>query len=197
MLQHAGASDDAIQMAQQLRCTCQLSKPPKRPHPSRPEVRAVVFNTCVHADLKYLHDYKQCVCVWRCPSLTRRPTTTRPSCSRTAIPVTWQPSSCSCGSVYLVLHRAFVLTKVVTGNLISSSFWRAAAVSTPNSSDRVARGVTATPSGVAVQATVEEKQLVGRVQMKLGLSACQAKNSVISRGGHSAHASFRETSMLP
>ena len=42
--------------------------------------------------------------------------------------------------------------------------------------------------GVAVQATVEEKQLVGRIQVKLGLlAACQAKNSVISRGGHSAH----------
>ena len=42
--------------------------------------------------------------------------------------------------------------------------------------------------GVAVQASVDEKQLTGRTQMKLGLCcACQAKNSIISRGGHSAH----------
>ncbi|CAE7531744.1 RE1, partial [Symbiodinium necroappetens] len=42
--------------------------------------------------------------------------------------------------------------------------------------------------GAAVQANVDEKQLTGRSHMKLGLScACQAKNSVISRGGHSAH----------
>ena len=52
--------------------------------------------------------------------------------------------------------------------------------------------------GVAMQAGVEEKHLVGRAQMKLGLScSCQAKNSIISRGGHSALPGFWATGCVP
>ena len=59
MLQHGGAKDDVIKVASELACpSCQLSKAPRRPWPSRPEVRAVVFNTVVHLDLKYLKDFR-------------------------------------------------------------------------------------------------------------------------------------------
>ena len=62
MLGHGGATDEMVKLATDLACpSCHLSKPPQKPFPSRPEVRSVVFNTVVHADLKYMHDFKEAV----------------------------------------------------------------------------------------------------------------------------------------
>ena len=193
MLQHAGASDETVQMVQHLRCpACQLSKQPKRPHPSRPEVRAVVFNTCVHADLKYLHDYKHDVYValsvvdeatnYHQAKLlkNRSPGHVAAKFMSMWIGLFGPPQSIRLDqggeweSDFIQLLEAHSIHSEFVG---SHSPW----------SNGYAERHGAL-LGIAMQATVEEQQLVGRIQMKLGLAAaCQAKNSVISRGGHSAH----------
>ena len=193
MLQHAGASDDTVKMAQQLQCpSCQLSCPPKRPHPSRPEVRAVVFNTCVHADLKYLHDYKGGVYV--ALSVVDEATTYRqakllknrsPGHVAAKFLSRWislfgppQTIRLDQGGEW---ETEFI--QMLEAHSIHSEF---VGSHSPWSNGYAERHGALL--GVAVQAVVEEKQLTGRLQLKLGLAAaCQAKNSVISRGGHSAH----------
>ena len=72
-------TDEMVKLATDLVCpSCHLSKPPKKLFLSRPEVRSVVFNTVVHADLKYMHDFKVAVyvgisCLTRRPMRNRRP----------------------------------------------------------------------------------------------------------------------------
>ena len=204
VLQHAGASDETVKMAQQLRCpACQLSKQPKRPHPSRPEVRAVVFNTCVHADLKYLHDYKQGVYValsvvdeatnyHQAKLLKNR----SPSHVAAKFMSMWVALFGPPQSIRLDQGGEWEsdFIQLLEGHSIHSGFVGSRSPWSNGYAER--HGALL---GVAVQAAVEEKQLSGRIQMKLGLAAaCQAKNSVVSRGGHQCTlSSFRETSMLP
>ena len=54
-----GANPEMIKLASELICPAwQLSSPPKRPHAARPEIRSDVLNTALHADLKYLYEFK-------------------------------------------------------------------------------------------------------------------------------------------
>ena len=60
MLDVGGANQDLLKLASALKCpTCELSAPPKRPLPARPEARPICFNSIIHVDLKYQHDFKK------------------------------------------------------------------------------------------------------------------------------------------
>ena len=193
MLQHGGAKDEVLKLAADLACpTCQMAKAPHRSFPARPEVRAVVFNTVIHADLKYLKDFRGEVYValsvvdeatnYHLAKLLRN---REPSHVAAKFMSMWiglfgppQKIRLDQGgeweSDFIQLLKAHSIHSEFVG---SHSPW----------SNGYAERHGAL-LGVAVQANVDEKQLTGRSQMKLGLScACQAKNSVISRGGRSAH----------
>ncbi|CAE7928562.1 RE1, partial [Symbiodinium sp. KB8] len=193
MLQHGGAKDDVIRMASELACpSCQLSKAPKRPFPARPEVRAVVFNTVVHLDLKYLKDFRGGIYValsavdeatnYHLAKLLRNREPAHVAAKFVSMWIAMfgppQRVRLDQGGEW---ETEFI--QLLEGHSILSEFVGSHAPWSNGFSER--HGALL---GVAVQANVDEKQLVGRSQMKLGLScACQAKNSVISRGGHSAH----------
>eukprot|EP00439_Symbiodinium_sp_Y106_P070485 s391_g12.t1 len=193
MLQHGGASDDMVRLASTLACpSCQLSRAPKKPFPSRPALRAVVFNTTVHADLKYLHDFRGGVYValsvvdeatnFHQARLlrTREPAHVAAKFLSMWIGVFGTPQTIRLdqGGEW---ESDFI--QMLEGHSIHSEF---VGSHSPWSNGYAERHGALL--GVAVQATVEEKQLVGRAQMKIGLAcACQAKNSIVSRSGHSAH----------
>ena len=193
LLQHGGAKDDVLRLAEGLVCpSCQLSKAPRRPFPSRPEVRAVVFNTAVHADLKYLRDFRGVVYValsvideatnYHLAKLLRN---REPAHVAAKFMSMWvglfgppQRIRLDQGGEW---ETDFI--QLLEAHAIHSEF---VGSHSPWSNGYAERHGALL--GVAVQANVDEKQLTGRAQMKLGLScACQAKNGIISRGGHSAH----------
>ena len=193
LLQHGGAGDEVLRLASGLVCpACQLSKAPKRPLPARPEVRAVVFNTAVHADLKYLRDFRGVVYValsvideatnYHLAKLLRN---REPGHVAAKFLSMWvglfgppQRIRLDQGGEW---ESEFI--QLLENHAIHSEF---VGSHSPWSNGLAERHGALL--GVAMQANVDEKQLAGRAQMKIGLScACQAKNSVISRGGHSAH----------
>ncbi|OLQ12070.1 hypothetical protein AK812_SmicGene4036 [Symbiodinium microadriaticum] len=165
---------------------------PKRPLPARPEVRAVVFNTAVHADLKYLRDFRGVVYValsvideatnYHLAKLLRN---REPGHVAAKFLSMWvglfgppQRIRLDQGGEW---ESEFI--QLLENHAIHSEFVGSHSPWSNGFAER--HGALL---GVAMQANVDEKQLAGRAQMKIGLScACQAKNSVISRGGHSAH----------
>ena len=193
MLQHGGANPEMIRLASELVCpACQLSSPPGRPRAARPEVRSVVFNTALHADLKYLRDFKGGLYValsvvdeatnYHLAKLLR---TRRPDQVASKFISMWIAMFGSPQSIRLdqggEWEKEFI--QMLEAHSIHSEFIGSHSPWSNGYAER--HGALL---GVSVQAIVQEKQVVGRAGMKLALSAaCQAKNAVVSRGGHSAH----------
>ena len=193
MLDLGGANQDLLKLASTLKCpTCELSAPPKRPLPARPEARPICFNSIVHLDLKYQHDFKKEIYValsivdgatsFHCAKLlrTRDPAHVAQKFLNAWIAVFGVPTTVLLDqegefeTEFIAVLESHSIASKVTG---SYAAWQ--------------NGLAERHGallGTAWTAVIEEMQVAGRQAMKSALScAIQAKNASISRQGHSAH----------
>ena len=193
MLEVGGANQDLLKLASTLKCpTCELSAPPKKPLPARPEARPICFNSVIHVDLKYQHDFKKEIYV--------------------ALSIVDGATSFHCAKLLRTRDPAHVAKKFLNawiavfgipttvlldqGGEFETEF--IAVLESHSIASRVTGSYAAWQNGLAERhgallgtawtAVIEEMQVVGRQAMKSALScAIQAKNATISRQGHSAH----------
>ncbi|CAE7449079.1 TY1B-PR1 [Symbiodinium sp. CCMP2592] len=193
LLQMGGASDELLDMARNLKCPlCQMRKQPIRPLPARPGSRPIAFNYEVHLDLKYIKDAGNQLYV----ALSMVDAAT---CFHAARLLRCRdPSHVAAKfmSGWLGLFGIPVAIVLDQGGEFETEFIALL------ESHSIASKVTGSYApwqngfcerqgallGVACAAAVEADKAEGRAAMKAALAcALQAKNSTVSRRGHSAH----------
>ena len=193
MLQMGGAADELVKMAKTLQCpTCQMRKQPSRPLPARPGTRPIAFNFEVHLDLKYIKDaagqlyvalsmVDAATCYHAARLLRcREPAHVAGKFMNAWLAVFGVPVAVVLDqggefeTEFIALLEAHSIASKVTG---SYAPWQHGFCERQGAL-----------LGVAWSAAVEAEKAEGRQAMKVALAcALQAKNSTISRRGHSAH----------
>ena len=193
MLQMGGADEELVRMAKSLQCpTCQMRKQPSRPLPARPGTRPIAFNMEVHLDLKYIKDAGGQLYV----ALSMVDAAT---CYHAARLLRCREPAHVAGKFmngWLAIFGVPVAVVLDQGGEFETEF--IALLEAHSIASKVTGSYAPWQNGfcerqgallgVAWSAAVEAEKAEGRQAMKVALAcALQAKNSTISRRGHSAH----------
>ena len=188
-----GANDELLELARHLKCpTCQMRKQPTRPLPARPGSRPIAFNYEVHLDLKYIKDAANQLYV----ALSMVDAAT---CFHAARLLRCRdPSHVAAKfmSGWLAIFGIPVTIVLDQGGEFETEF--IALLESHSIASKVSGSYAPWQHGfcerqgallgVAWTAAVEAEKAEGRRSMKAALAcALQAKNSTVSRRGHSAH----------